>query len=154
MPLCFGMEAPWRLLGVTNEEFAERVELNADVCLVDEEHFFVRGHITIPIHDHTEPFIWSVWCSLSAESFRHMGQRWESFDRIHDPPYFGWLMSKIPVYAETLHLKTSVQSQEVGMVPEITVEPSDHPLAIDQHHGITLLKVEEYVHHLLHTHKD
>ena len=141
-------------MGVTDEQFAERVALNSDTCMVDEKLFFIRGHITIPVVDHAEPFIWSVWCSLSTESIRRMIQRWECCDRSDDPPYFGWLMSEVPVYPETRHLKTSIQSRDVGLVPEITVEPSDHPLAVDQQHGITFLKAKEYIHRLLHTQKD
>jgi len=43
LPLCFGAEAPWRALA-SEAEFDERVELTKDQCVVDGQHFFIRGH--------------------------------------------------------------------------------------------------------------
>lgn len=42
LPLCYGAEAPWRELGVSDEEFERRVELSPDQCVVDERYFFIR----------------------------------------------------------------------------------------------------------------
>jgi hypothetical protein len=147
-PLCFGLEAPWRFF-VPENEFARRVLLNADVCVVDEQHFFVRGHIEIPIREYAGPFIFAVWTSLSLPSFRHMFERWEAADRAADPPYFGWLGSTIPVYPETLNLKLSVQSCAPGIVPRITVEPTEHPLALDQRNGISVQRWHQLAHQLM-----
>lgn len=149
-PLCFGTDAPWRAL-VPEREFAQRVELTPDQCVVDEHTFFIRGHIEIPIREYPQPLSFSVWSSLSERSFRHMSERWDAPDRGSDPPYFGWLCSPIPVYPSTTNLKLSVQSRAPGLTPLFTVEPTDHPLAIDQHHGIVLARWHELAHRLLHT---
>ena len=149
LPTCFSMEAPWRAL-VLQSEFQQRVELSADQCIVDEKEFFIRGHIEIPIHENREPLAFSVWSSLSPKSFLHMCDRWEAPDRASDPPYFGWLCSAIPIYPSTIHLKLSVQSRAPGLVPLFTVEPTDHPLSIDQRKGISVERWQEYVHRLLH----
>lgn len=148
LPTCFGIEAPWRAL-VAEREFAERVELTADQCVVDGKEFFVRGHIEIPIHQHSEPLAFSVWASLSEKSFRTMTERWEAEDRATDPPYFGWLCSPIAVYGNTIHLKLSVQSRAPGLTPLFTVEPGKHPLALDQQNGITVARWHELAHRIL-----
>lgn len=148
-PLCFGVDAPWRAL-VPENEFARRVELTADQCVVDEKEFFIRGHIEIPIHKYPQSLSFSVWSSLSERSFRHVCQRWEALDRANDPPYFGWLSSPIAVYPSTIHLKLSVQSRAPGLIPIFTVEPTDHPLAVDQRNGITTARWHEIAHRLLH----
>jgi hypothetical protein len=137
--MCFGWEAPWRSL-VPEAEFKERVLLSGDQCVIDEKIFLLRGHIEIPILDAPEQAAFSVWTSLSQTSFMHAFTRWEAPDRANDPPYFGWMCSEIAVYPSTLHLKLSVQSRELGMVPLFTVEPTEHPLARDQHGGITLAR--------------
>ena len=80
IPLCFGIEAPWRAL-VPDSEYAKRVDLTPDQCVVDEKTFFVRGHIEIPIRDYPQPLAYSVWSSLSEKSFIHMSERWDSTDR-------------------------------------------------------------------------
>jgi hypothetical protein len=148
-PLCFGAEAPWRAL-VPESEFNQRVDLTPDQCVVDEKAFFVRGHIEIPIHDHAEPLSFAVWSSLSEESFLHMSDHWDLPARADDPPYFGWLSSSIPAYPQTINLKLSVQSRAPGLVPLFSVEPSDHPLSIDQQRGISVRRWHELVHSLLH----
>jgi hypothetical protein len=137
LPICFGIEAPWKAL-VPEEEFEKRVQLNRDVCVVDEEQFFIRGHIEIPILGHPTPLSFSVWSSLSEQSFLHLSERWDAPDRHNDPPYFGWLCSPIRVYPSTLHLKLSVQSRPPGLTPLFTVEPGSHPIAMDQENGITI----------------
>ena len=148
LPLCFGIDAPWRAL-VPESEFDQRVELTSDLCVVDEKTFFVRGHIEIPIHGYPEPLAFAVWSSLSEQSFLHMNERWEEADRDADPPYFGWLCSPIPVYPKTIHLKLSVQSRPPGLTPLFTVEPTDHPLAVDQHNGISVERWHQLAHQLL-----
>ncbi len=150
IPLCFGIEAPWSDI-VPENEFAQRVDLSPDVCVVDEEIFFVRGHIQIPIYDYPSPLAFSVWASLSEESFAHMCERWSSPRRASEPPYFGWLSSPISVYPDTLNLKLSVRSRPPGQTPLFTVELSGHPLALDQHSGITIEQWHEFAHQLLHS---
>jgi hypothetical protein len=150
LPLCYGADAPWRELGVADGEFESRVDLTGDQCVVDEKQFFVRGHIDIPVIGSDDVFSWSVWCSLSEESFLRACDRWLKTDRVNDPPYFGWLMTSLPVYPETFHLKTSVQSREVGRVPLVTIEPTDHPLAVEQRNGMTRGRIQEIAHALLH----
>ncbi|WP_226469906.1 DUF2199 domain-containing protein [Luteimonas panaciterrae] len=148
LPLCFGAEAPWRLL-VPESEFASRVDLTGDQCVVDEKAFFIRGHIEIPIHGQPESLAFSVWSSLSEKSFLHMSDRWVSEDRGSDAPYFGWLSSSIPAYPDTLNLKLSVQSRDPGLVPLFTVKSAEHPLWLDQQHGIIAHRWHEIAHKLL-----
>src|SRR5882757_587257 len=92
-PLCFGFDAPWGDI-VPENEFIHRVELTADQCVVDKEHFFIRGHVNIPILNYPESFTFSVWSSLSEQSFQHMCDHWEAPRRASDPPYFGWLCTQ------------------------------------------------------------
>jgi hypothetical protein len=40
-----------------------------------------------------------------------------------------------------LSLKTMVHTQPVGVRPSIELEPTDHPLAIEQREGITVARV-------------
>jgi hypothetical protein len=50
----------------------------------------------------------------------------------------GWLFAELPAVAEpTLNLRTLVHTQPVGFRPHIEVEPPVHPLAVEQHTGIT-----------------
>lgn len=68
VPMCFGGGSPASLM-VPENEYDGRVVENADQCIVDGKHFFVRGYIELPIIDMGEVFIWSVWVSLSEQSY-------------------------------------------------------------------------------------
>jgi hypothetical protein len=139
LPICFGIDAPWRAL-VDEKDFESRVELNEDLCVIDYKTFFVRGHVEIPILEHSESFAFSVWSSLSERSFVQMNQRWNAKDRAEDAPYFGWLSSPIHVYPNTIHLKLSVQPRSPGLTPLFLVKDSDHQLAVDQRNGISIAR--------------
>ena len=109
IPTDFSTAAPWRFGGVTDEDFARRVKLTSDTCVVDGEVFFVRGNIVLPIRGTDQRFAWGVWCSLSRESFERVMARWDAADRDTDPPRFGWLYADLPGYSDsTWHLKTMV----------------------------------------------
>jgi hypothetical protein len=151
LPTCYGAEAPWRTL-VPEDEFDDRVKLDGDICVVDRETFLIRGHIDLPIRDAEGALSYSVWCSLSKDSFGHMLQRWHDAARVNDPPYFGWLMTSLPTYPETLHLKCHVHNREPGMVPLVELEATDHPLAVEQRDGIELSRVEQLA-HILNNHE-
>lgn len=146
--MCFGGSSPASLIVLENE-YEGRVEENSDQCIVDGKHFFIRCHIELPVIDTGEVFIWSVWVSLSEESFDTMSENWDSEGRENSEPFFGWLMTSLPCYPETLHLKTDVQTQPVGVVPLVILQPSDHPLVEEQQNGITMGRVHEIVHQVM-----
>lgn len=125
-------------------------ELTPDLCVIRNEDFFVRGIVEIPVLDQDEPFAWGVWVSLSRKNFERMGDLWLSPDRVQEPPYFGWFCNVIPGFPTTLHLKTSVHTREVGVRPYIELEPTDHPLAVEQRNGITMARVREIAEGILH----
>ncbi|MEV6298084.1 DUF2199 domain-containing protein [Actinoplanes sp. NPDC051861] len=141
-PLSFAAPAPdfWR------PEMAddEGCLLDADLCVISGEHFFLRGLIELPVWETGEPFTWSMWVSLSRENFTRAVDVWEHTGRENEPPYFGWLSNTIAGYEPTtLNLRTNVHTREVGRLPYIELEPTTHPLAVEQHIGISLARVEE-----------
>ncbi len=66
-------------------------------------------------------------------------------------PYFGWLSTTLPLYPQaTLNLKTHVHSRPPGRRFLLELEPTAHPLAVEQRDGITLDRVREIAESLLH----
>jgi hypothetical protein len=139
----YGAHAPVPWYGIPESERTTRCLLSADQCVIDDEHFFVVGNLEIPVVGVEELFSWDVWVSLSAQNFARTCELWERPSRESEPPYFGWLCTALPAYPETLHLKTHVHTREVGRRPRIELEPTDHPLAIEQRHGITMDRIQE-----------
>jgi hypothetical protein len=153
-PRSYGFEAPTPYHLVPESERTGRVELGEETCtLVDAlggQHYFVRGNVEIPILGESEPFVWNLWVSLSEKNFHRALDRWEDPRRVEEPAYFGWLSTRIPLYPETLNLKTNVHTRPLGVRPSIVLEPTEHPLAVEQHRGITLERVQEIAELSLH----
>jgi hypothetical protein len=146
----FGAEAPSRYYAVPKHEREARCSLGTDDCVIDERAFFVRGSIEIPVHGSPEPFAWGVWASLSKESFAKLVAVYDQKQRSHVGPFFGWLNASLRPYPETANLKTMVHLRNNGIRPAIEVEPTDHPLAVEQREGISADRLAEIYRIIVH----
>jgi hypothetical protein len=127
-------------------------ELKDDLCVIKGEHFFIKGNIDIPVLDDNSTFTLSAWTSLSKANFQRATDLWSQPKRVEEPPYFGWLSSMVPGYPDTINLKSYVHSRAVGIKPLIELEPTEHPLALEQKAGISLARVAELAAFFLHSH--
>jgi hypothetical protein len=152
LPLDFAAQAPLPWLEIPAEERAGRGNISTDVCIIDRKDFFIRACLEIPILDHDEVFVWGTWVSVSRASFIRIDELWDANDVEQEPPIFGWLCDRISIYPETYGLKTHLYLRSGGKRPLIVLEPTDHPLAVEQRNGITLQRVEEIASKLLTRH--
>lgn len=128
--------APLYYYGIPEDERAARCDLTSDTCIVDQQLFFVRGIIEIPVQGLDDPFGWGVWASLSPVHFQEYMAHFEDPARSGLGPYFGWLSAAIRGYPDTENLKTRVHIREPGCRPLIELEPTEHSLAVEQRCGI------------------
>jgi hypothetical protein len=139
-----GSDFPDTYASVPEEERASRTTLTSDRCTVRDdtgEHYFIRGVILIPVHGQSEPWGIGVWVSQSRQNF----ERYASGERME--PTFGWLMTTLAHYEQpTVLLKTRAHFRQGGLRPAIELEPTEHPLAVDQRTGISLARAWEIVH--------
>jgi hypothetical protein len=150
LPMAYGAPAPALWFTIPEAEREARVLLSPDLCLIDGQHGFIVGNLEIPVHGHDQHFSWDVWVSLSLPNFKRAFQLWEQAGRESEPAYFGWLSTALPGYPDTLHLKTMVHTRAIGRRPRVELEPTDHPLAVEQRQGITLARVQEIAEKVLH----
>ena len=61
-------------------------------------------------------------------------------------PCFGWFSDKLSGYPETLGLKTMGHLQSYPDRPLIELEPTDHPLAVEQRDGVPLDRLVGMIH--------
>ncbi len=147
----FSVAAPLSYALISEAQRATRCELGSDDCVIDEAHFFVRGCIEIPVHGHAEPFSWGVWVSLSEASYLQWVHCFDQPQRAHVGPFFGWLNTRLSPYPETAGLKTQVHLRNDGIRPWIELEPTAHPLAVEQREGISEQRVAELFALMTHT---
>ena len=150
LPMDFAVETPYPYLVIPAEERNSRCSLTSDVCVIDKKEFYIRGCLEIPVIDGPRPFGWGVWVSLSEKSFKRVIELWDYDGREKEPPYFGWLCTRLPLYPDTGLLKTHVHLRPLNQRPFIELEPTDHPLAVEQRNGVTMGRVREIAAALLH----
>ncbi len=139
----FGADRPLSYYVVPENERERRCIIGSDDCVIDDQSFFIRGCLEIPVQGASEPFVWGVWVSLSDASYRQWRDRFGQSKRSHIGPFFGWLDAWLEPYPDTINLKTQVHLRDDGIRPYIELEPTDHPLAIEQREGISVERVAE-----------
>ncbi|MFF2754441.1 DUF2199 domain-containing protein [Psychrobacillus sp. NPDC058041] len=141
LPTSYGSPAPVYYYDVAPEELNDRFELDDDLCIMDNEHFFIRGCIEIPITSTAEHLIWGAWVSLSEANFNKTNAHWDKQELLE--PMIGWLSTDLPCYPDTVNLKAMVHFRPNGIRPYIELEPTDHPLAVEYRIGVTIERVQE-----------
>jgi hypothetical protein len=143
LPLDFACQGPDHWFQIPETERAARGRLDSDVCFIDDNDIFVRGCLEIPIIGQENCFIWGLWVSVSKASFARFLELWERSKIENEPPKFGWLCNNFSLYPTTLNLKTRLHLRGGGQRPFIELEPTDHPLAVEQRQGISIKRIEE-----------
>jgi len=151
LPLDWSVPTPDHYQAIPENERPARTQLNKDFCTIDGEAFYIRGLIEIPIIGRADTFAWGVWASVSAASAKTISQVWNAPDCANAGPFFGWLSSALGLYPDTFSLKTHVHLR-TDLAPLIELEPTDHPLAVEQRNGITVDRVIEIAEALLTRH--
>ncbi len=150
--LSFGIDYPlqWTLL---NEQEKSLSDLGSDQCVIQSSEgtsYYIRACLEIPVIGRQNAFVFGVWCSLSENSMHEMCDYWHDPIRVHKGPYFGWLCTIIPGYPDTAFMKTMVHQKAVGHRPFVVLEPTSHPLSLDQTNGISQARLKDIVVNCLH----
>jgi hypothetical protein len=139
-----GCQWPDPYLGVPESERSKRIWGTSDACVIDNEAFFIRGVILLPIRDTEDQLGLGVWVSQKRENFETY---MKNYDTPEIGPFFGWLSNRLSFYErDTWALKTMAHFQGNGQRPLIKLEPCDHQLFSDYSSGITLDRAWELVH--------
>jgi hypothetical protein len=148
--IAFDCPFPVYLDAIPEKERLHRCLLRPDLCVLDKEHFFIKGNLDIPVTGRSQSLVFNGWTSLSKENFQRAVDLWETAGRESEPPYFGWFSNRLPGFPDTVNLKARVHISKKGQRPRIELEPTEHPLAVAQHHGISQEEYELIVSRLLH----
>lgn len=132
LPTSYRLERPGLDPGDHPFEYSRDDEL----CIVGS-HRFILANIELPYRD-DEKFVWTCWISLSEASYERIDGRWDSDGREDDEPAFGYVSNDLPTYEPTTWaLKARVHQNPVGYRPWVELEPTDHPLSVEQREGLS-----------------
>jgi hypothetical protein len=144
--LAFG--APEDYVRISAEEKETIAKKADDLCSINDEQFFVRGILMVPIAGSDAEFGWGVWVSLNREDFYRYIDLYDAEDARER--YVGALRNSLPGYPDTLSLPVDVHLQPYPDRPKIVVHESDHPLSVHQREGIELDALQRIVESYLH----
>jgi hypothetical protein len=133
--MSFAAEFPDMYASMKREERDTRALIGSDQCVIDEQRFFLRGCLEVPILGSEEPSVWGLWVSVKEEVYDEVSDCWtlEGREKLHGA-YKGRLANSLTVYPETLNLKTEISLQPVGTRPLLKIgEPLARSRAVGRH---------------------
>ncbi len=150
----FAYEKPFAYFTVPENEVEARVEINSDLCSIDDEAFYIRAILEIPIEGVEEPFTWGVWVSQSEDSFDRYSATYDD-DQSGDGS-FGWLTVAMPGYdlsapeEDFEQIPCDVSWSVPGQRPVVVPHETDHPIYHDFINGISWDRAIELARRMMH----
>ena len=106
----FGYDTPYFYSCLSGEQKEAWEKLSDNLCIVEndeEEDYFIRVVLIVPVEGVEEGFTWGVWISVSESNFQKYVENFSS-DSYADH-YFGWFSNLLPYYPNTLSIKTDLR---------------------------------------------
>jgi len=130
---------------LSRDAFAARVQLNSDLCCIDEKLYFIRGVLEVPVKDLDGTFEWGLWALVDQADFKRYVELWDADIDADEPPFIGWLSGSPLEYPEADMTEVAVHMRSNGMRPLFVVTASDQPLGIAQREGIGPAQVHQFI---------
>jgi hypothetical protein len=145
IPFSFAADYPAPYANLSPDQRELRAVIGSDQCIIDQEKFFLRGCLEIPIQDSGEIFLWGLWALVWQKDFDEISDHWETKGREQRiGPYRARLANSISLYPETFNLPVTLRVKPVGERPVFVIDDEQHPLSVEQRTGISRQKAEEY----------
>jgi len=77
-PFSFAADFPDPYANLSREDRELRSIIGSDQCIIDQERFYIRGCIELPISDGGGIFLWGVWARVNEEVFNEISDYWET----------------------------------------------------------------------------
>lgn len=151
LPFSFAADFPDPYAALKPDERDARAVIGTDQCIIDQQLFFLRGCLEIPIIGRSEPFLWGLWATVWEKDFDEIADSWETpgREKTHGP-FKGRLANSLEDYPATFNLKLRIDLQPVGTRPLFCIEELAHPLAQEQQNGISYQAAMERASYHLH----
>ena len=145
LTLDWGFELPDEVWALSEEEQAEQVRYNDDLCQWGDR-FFIRCILPVPLKGADDYFGWGAWAEVETEVFERYLELYEEDGR-EEPPHPAKLANRlVPYPGTTLGTRVLIQFQTPDDRPTLTLLESDKSrLAQEQRDGIDADRHREIV---------
>jgi hypothetical protein len=127
-----------------NAERQRRCFQNSDICVLDDQRFFIKGLLPLPVTGRIKPYCIGVWAEVEQDVFKRIRDLWTEPSQASEPRLPASLANRLPLQPDTLGLKVAVQLTGSTTRPEYYLEPMEHPLYGEQTRGIDEHRALEY----------
>ncbi len=135
--LCFAL--PDAIFELNDEDRATRALVSSDLCVLDDQRYFMRCVLEVAITGHSDLFAYGLWAEVSARDFTRYAVYYNTDAPEPLSTFQGQLSNRLPLTEDTLGLLCLVHlSNEEGTRPAIAVAVQEHPLFAEQTEGIGL----------------
>jgi hypothetical protein len=145
LPTDWGFKLPDAVFELSYLEKYRRARSNADLCMLDENRFFVRGLLSLPFTYQEGEFSWGVWVEVDRTTHDFY------FDNFDDEfakgsKAQGRLANSIPGFPELLNEPLEIEFQDSESRPSFNFPSSAvHPLAKEQREGVDFARHHEFL---------
>jgi len=135
---------PDAVFELSGDERKRDVQESSDLCVLRGERCFVRAILPLPVHGSDIPYRLGVWVETSQAAYRRIRKLWRDEDQALEPPFEVTLANSIPTVPETRGLAAQLHLTGPKTRPDVFIAAKEHPLAEQQHHGISAHRAYEY----------
>ena len=125
-----------------------RAWLADDFAVLDDERFFVRGLLELPVPGLGDRFAYGTWVEVAMEDFQELMRRW------HDEAQFDavecTLANELEPYRETVGLGGTLHATAPDKLPRVELADAPHDLVEAQRRGISVDRSDELAAVVLH----
>jgi hypothetical protein len=143
------MGLPGPIFALSDEERAARAWLADDFAVLDDERFFVRGLLELPVRDDGGRFGYGTWVEVPVRTFRKLMKRWNDPNQF--TPASCRLANDLPPYEHTVGLQATLQPVAPTRLPLVELDDARHRLVDEQRSGITSERSRELAAVVAHT---
>jgi len=135
---------PDAVIELSVDERNRDVKESDDLCVIRGDRHFVRATLALPVHGSDVAYRLGVWVETGEAAFQRICELWHDEDQAREPPFEVTLANSIPTVPETLGLAALLHLTGPRTRPEVFLAPSAHPIAHQQHEGISSHRAYQY----------
>lgn len=138
------LRRPDKIAVMNEQEIVQRCKFNDDIYILDDNQFFLRCTIPLPVQGGNERYSIGAWAELTQDQFQKVWDLWEVEDLTAEQPMEAKLANTIPLTDRSLDCLVRVQLIGATTRPEIYIADPDCSLFEEQNSGIPAHRACEY----------
>lgn len=136
-------ERPDEIANLSSEEKDERCERSGDFYILDDERYFIRCVIPLPVHECENYYAIGAWAEVSQSNYQKIWQLWDDENQCNEDPFSGVLANNIPLTDNSHNCSIAIRLN-LKTRPHIIIADETCSLFQEQECGISIHRANEY----------